>query len=149
MRIYDTERTWAWNTTLPGTISPTSSLIHCEAVTTKIKTDLLTWWIFHSTQFNIFMTHLSNYGNDRLGIYTFDRAIKFVQCWTNLRLVYEHPTTVARKYFELYPEEKIPLWMVGFFERDAKTEGMPALTRDCFSSQYRQVFSMLVRLPQT
>lgn len=64
-------------------------------------------------QFNIFMTHLSNYGNDRLGIYTFDRAIKFVKCWTNLKLSHVDPSVMADMYFEQYPEEKDPIWLVG------------------------------------
>ena len=56
------------------------------------------------------MTHLSNYGNDRLGLYTFESLVKFVQCWTNLRLQTLPPVQLAKKYFEIFPQEKNPLW---------------------------------------
>uniref|UniRef100_A0A8C5GXM1 [heparan sulfate]-glucosamine N-sulfotransferase n=1 Tax=Gouania willdenowi TaxID=441366 RepID=A0A8C5GXM1_GOUWI len=59
---------------------------------------------------SIFMTHLSNYGNDRLGLYTFESLVKFVQCWTNLRLQTLPPLQLADKYFEIFPEERDPLW---------------------------------------
>ncbi|XP_072368813.1 bifunctional heparan sulfate N-deacetylase/N-sulfotransferase 1b [Scyliorhinus torazame] len=59
---------------------------------------------------SIFMTHLSNYGNDRLGLYTFKNLISFVQCWTNLKLQTLPPVQLAQKYFQLFPEEKDPLW---------------------------------------
>uniref|UniRef100_A0A8C7J0Y8 [heparan sulfate]-glucosamine N-sulfotransferase n=1 Tax=Oncorhynchus kisutch TaxID=8019 RepID=A0A8C7J0Y8_ONCKI len=59
---------------------------------------------------SIFMTHLSNYGNDRLGLYTFESLVKFVQCWTNLRLQTLPPTQLADKYFQIFPEERDPLW---------------------------------------
>ncbi|XP_029962943.1 bifunctional heparan sulfate N-deacetylase/N-sulfotransferase 2 [Salarias fasciatus] len=59
---------------------------------------------------SIFMTHLSNYGNDRLGLYTFESLVKFVQCWTNLKLQTLPPIQLAKKYFELFPEERAPLW---------------------------------------
>lgn len=59
---------------------------------------------------NIFMTHMSNYGNDRLALYTFESAFKFVQCWTNLRLKQVPPLEMGIKYFEMYPEEKDPIW---------------------------------------
>ncbi|XP_072138966.1 bifunctional heparan sulfate N-deacetylase/N-sulfotransferase 2-like [Mobula birostris] len=59
---------------------------------------------------SIFMTHLSNYGNDRLGLYTFESLVKFVQCWTNLKLQTLPPVKLAARYFELFPEEKDPVW---------------------------------------
>lgn len=58
------------------------------------------------------MTHLSNYGNDRLGLYTFESLVKFVQCWTNLRLQTLPPIQLAEKYFQIFPEEMDPLWQV-------------------------------------
>ncbi|KAF0027669.1 hypothetical protein F2P81_020410 [Scophthalmus maximus] len=61
---------------------------------------------------SIFMTHLSNYGNDRLGLYTFESLVKFVQCWTNLRLQTLPPVQLAEKYFQIFPEERDPLWQV-------------------------------------
>lgn len=59
---------------------------------------------------NIFMTHMSNYGNDRLGLYTFESVIKFIQCWTNLRLISAPPLQLAENYFKLYPGESDPVW---------------------------------------
>jgi hypothetical protein len=66
----------------------------------------------HFFQINIFMTHMSNYGNDRLALYTFESVIKFLRCWTNLRLSSATPILLAEKYFKLYPEEKDPVWGV-------------------------------------
>ncbi|XP_009212924.1 bifunctional heparan sulfate N-deacetylase/N-sulfotransferase 2 isoform X5 [Papio anubis] len=59
---------------------------------------------------SIFMTHLSNYGNDRLGLYTFESLVRFLQCWTRLRLQTLPPVPLAQKYFELFPQERSPLW---------------------------------------
>ncbi|KAM7167316.1 bifunctional heparan sulfate N-deacetylase/N-sulfotransferase 4 isoform 1-T9 [Macrochelys suwanniensis] len=59
---------------------------------------------------SIFMTHLSNYGNDRLGLYTFLNLANFVKSWTNLKLQTLPPVQLAHKYFELFPEQKDPLW---------------------------------------
>ncbi|XP_058858715.1 bifunctional heparan sulfate N-deacetylase/N-sulfotransferase 4-like isoform X2 [Acipenser ruthenus] len=59
---------------------------------------------------SIFMTHLSNYGNDRLGLYTFSNLANFVQGWTNLRLQTLPPFQLARKYFQLFPEQHDPIW---------------------------------------
>ncbi|XP_062839637.1 bifunctional heparan sulfate N-deacetylase/N-sulfotransferase 3 isoform X2 [Anolis carolinensis] len=59
---------------------------------------------------SIFMTHLSNYGNDQLGLYTFVNLANFVQSWTNLKLQTLPPIQLAHKYFELFPEQKDPLW---------------------------------------
>lgn len=58
------------------------------------------------------MTHMSNYGNDRLALYTFESVIKFIQCWTNLRLSSAPPLQLAERYFQLYPEESDPVWGV-------------------------------------
>lgn len=58
------------------------------------------------------MTHQSNYANDRLALYTFESAIKFVQCWTNLQLLHFPPLQTAKKYFIIYPQEKEPIWKV-------------------------------------
>lgn len=70
--------------------------------------------LFQSLLFNkfaIYMTHLSNYGNDRLAIYTFERLFNFVKCWTNLRMIQEKPEVMARKYFETFPEDQEPVWL--------------------------------------
>ncbi|BET01250.1 Heparan sulfate N-deacetylase [Nesidiocoris tenuis] len=59
---------------------------------------------------NIFMSHMSNYGNDRLALYTFESVIKFLRCWTNLKLTSAPPHALAEKYFNMYPEEADPVW---------------------------------------
>ncbi|XP_013178034.1 PREDICTED: bifunctional heparan sulfate N-deacetylase/N-sulfotransferase [Papilio xuthus] len=59
---------------------------------------------------NIFMTHMSNYGNDRLALYTFESVVKFLRCWTNVRLASAPPLALAHKYFQLRPDELNPLW---------------------------------------
>ncbi|XP_037073073.1 LOW QUALITY PROTEIN: bifunctional heparan sulfate N-deacetylase/N-sulfotransferase 2-like [Pollicipes pollicipes] len=59
---------------------------------------------------SIFMTHLSNYGNDRLGLYTFESAARFVSCWTHLRLRTEPPDRLADQYFQRFPEQRDPVW---------------------------------------
>lgn len=69
-------------------------------------------FIYFLFQFNIFMTHLSNYGNDRLGLYVFESAVKFLDCWTNLKLKQVPPIEMAMKYFDMFPEESSPVWRV-------------------------------------
>ncbi|KAM6972469.1 LOW QUALITY PROTEIN: bifunctional heparan sulfate N-deacetylase/N-sulfotransferase 4-like [Aplochiton taeniatus] len=59
---------------------------------------------------SIFMTHLSNYGNDRLGLYTFVHLVSFLQTWTNLKLHTLPPLQLAHKYFQLFPDQRHPLW---------------------------------------
>lgn len=80
---------------------------------------------------NIYMTHMSNYANDRLALYTFNLLFDFVQNNTNLQLRYapsspasgdlalgytgqnaSHlgPNSLADYYLELYPDERVPIW---------------------------------------
>ncbi|KAG9331690.1 hypothetical protein JZ751_018433 [Albula glossodonta] len=59
---------------------------------------------------SIFMTHLSNYGNDRLGLYTFRKLVKFLQTWTHLKLQTLPPVQLAQRYFHIFPEERDPIW---------------------------------------
>lgn len=53
---------------------------------------------------------MSNYGSDRLALYTFQSVIKFLQCWTNLKLASAPPVQLAEMYFRLHPEEVDPVW---------------------------------------
>ncbi|XP_078741996.1 bifunctional heparan sulfate N-deacetylase/N-sulfotransferase 2-like [Lampetra fluviatilis] len=62
------------------------------------------------TPVNIFMTHLSNYGNDRLGLYTFESLLSFLSCYTNLQLSTLTPPLMADTYFSLYPQDTHPVW---------------------------------------
>lgn len=59
---------------------------------------------------NIFMTHMSNYGSDRLALYTFESVIKFLRCWTNLKLSSAPPTQLGEAYFRQHPDEIDPVW---------------------------------------
>ncbi|XP_022667270.1 bifunctional heparan sulfate N-deacetylase/N-sulfotransferase-like isoform X1 [Varroa destructor] len=59
---------------------------------------------------NVFMTHFSNYANDRLALYTFETAIRFVKCWTNIHFSTIPPLQLGEKYFTMYPDETTPLW---------------------------------------
>lgn len=70
--------------------------------------------LYFYSQISVFMTHLSNYGNDRLALIVFDSLIKYLHCWTNLKLSSEHPTDLAERYFSMYPEEVDPIWQVIF-----------------------------------
>lgn len=69
------------------------------------------FYLFVYNPINIFMTHLSNYGNDRLSLYTFESVLKFIKCWTNLKLSTIPPLQLAEKYFQMYPDETDPIWM--------------------------------------
>ncbi|KAJ8319937.1 hypothetical protein KUTeg_001524, partial [Tegillarca granosa] len=64
-----------------------------------------------TTPINIFMTHIQNYANDRLALYTLESVFNFIKCWTNLKLKQVSPYEAGRKYFEIFPEDKNPLWM--------------------------------------
>jgi len=59
---------------------------------------------------SVFMTHFGNYGNDRLALYTFEALAEFIHTWTNLRMVTVPPTEMAERYFELWPEDVMPIW---------------------------------------
>ena len=85
-------------------------------ITLKVKvynSEMFTWNLCF-VKVNIFMTHLSNYGNDRLALYTFESVIKFVQCWTNLEVKTVAPLELAKVYFDMYPDEVNPIWRVRF-----------------------------------
>lgn len=73
------------------------------------------------------MTHLSNYGNDRLGLYTFKHLVRFLHSWTNLRLQTLPPVQLAQKYFQIFSEEKDPLWQVGRVDRCLATTACPSV----------------------
>ena len=58
------------------------------------------------------MTHMTNYGGDRLALYTFDAVLKSISCWTNLQLKTRPPLELANYYFQLYPDETDAVWHV-------------------------------------
>ena len=61
---------------------------------------------------SVFMTHVPNYSNDRLAIFLFENVFRFLSCWTNLKFYSLPPLDMVKKYFELNPEDKEPLWTV-------------------------------------
>ncbi|TKR92557.1 hypothetical protein L596_007187 [Steinernema carpocapsae] len=65
--------------------------------------------ILHN-QFSIFMTHQQNFANDRLGSYTFQNALSFIKCWTNMNMEWIEPTKTSQRYFAMYPAEKKLIW---------------------------------------
>jgi len=72
------------------------------------------------------MTHMTNYGNDRLALYTFEGVSKFINCWTNLQLKTRTPLELADRYFQLYPDETDAIWHVScaiFSEAKASVPG--------------------------
>lgn len=81
---------------------------------TLLSTRALTNFVFSLFQISVFMTHLSNYGNDRLGLYTFVHLASFLHSWTNLKLHTLPPLQLAQKYFQVFPEQRNPLWQVCF-----------------------------------
>ena len=58
------------------------------------------------------MTHVMNYAHDRLALVLFDALLNFVHKFTQLELVTDRPLVLGKKYFELFPEEKLPIWTV-------------------------------------
>eukprot|EP00118_Oscarella_pearsei_P006996 m.32910 g.32910 ORF g.32910 m.32910 type:complete len:843 (+) comp31727_c0_seq4:87-2615(+) len=64
-----------------------------------------------STPFSVFMTHLSNYGNDRLALLLFQETVDFILSHTNLQLSTVPPKQMADEYFRLFPKDaNLPLW---------------------------------------
>ncbi|XP_055331918.1 bifunctional heparan sulfate N-deacetylase/N-sulfotransferase-like [Paramacrobiotus metropolitanus] len=59
---------------------------------------------------NIYMTHLSNYANDRLALYTFENLFQFIGKWTNLELRSAPPLEMAKLYFHMFPGDVDPVW---------------------------------------
>ncbi|CAJ0604455.1 unnamed protein product [Cylicocyclus nassatus] len=59
---------------------------------------------------SIFMTHQQNFAHDRLALYTFDSLVRFIKCWTNVKLLWQNPVASAKMYFSLLSQEKVPIW---------------------------------------
>ena len=69
--------------------------------------------VFKTVLYNkvlVYMTHMTNYGNDRLALYVFRNLFSFLRKWTNLEFQALPPVRIAEKYFELYPNDREPLW---------------------------------------
>jgi hypothetical protein len=63
-----------------------------------------------TNQVLVFMTHMTNYANDRLALFVFEKLFNFIGEWTNIKFKALPPVEMARKYFEIYPQDKEPLW---------------------------------------
>lgn len=69
--------------------------------------------IFKTLLYNqviVFMTHMTNYANDRLALFVFENLFRFIAKWTHLEFVAMPPLKLAEKYFEVYPQDIEPLW---------------------------------------
>lgn len=58
------------------------------------------------------MTHMTNYANDRVAPYLFKKLVKFIQRWTNLKLMSAPPKKLADIHFTIFPDEVTPVWQV-------------------------------------
>jgi hypothetical protein len=63
-----------------------------------------------ANQFSIFMTHMSNYGSDRLANQLWRTLVGFVMQWTNIKLRAVPPLELAKLYFNAYPGDVEPMW---------------------------------------
>ncbi|RNA25299.1 bifunctional heparan sulfate N-deacetylase N-sulfotransferase 1 [Brachionus plicatilis] len=69
--------------------------------------------IFQSVLFNrinIFMTHMTNYGNDRLALFVFKNLFKFLIKRTNLKFSFKPALQLAIDYFNFHKDEVQPTW---------------------------------------
>ena len=69
--------------------------------------------IFRTVLFNrinIFMTHMTNYANDRLALFVFKNLFNFLSQRTNLKFVFKSPIKLANDYFSLHSNEIEPIW---------------------------------------
>ncbi|XP_064395577.1 bifunctional heparan sulfate N-deacetylase/N-sulfotransferase 1-like [Halichondria panicea] len=69
--------------------------------------------VFNTLLFNpisIFMTHVTNYATDRLTLQLFSDLFQFTRTWTNLELTTDRPLNLGKRYFEIFPEDKVPIW---------------------------------------
>jgi hypothetical protein len=63
-----------------------------------------------TNQILIYMTHMTNYGSDRIALFLFRKLFDYLNEWTNIELHSLGPFEIAKKYFEIYPAEMDPLW---------------------------------------
>lgn len=59
---------------------------------------------------NIFMTHMTNFANDRLGIFVFKNLFKYFKQKTNIKFIFKLPTQLAIDYFNYNRDEIEPIW---------------------------------------
>lgn len=92
---------------------------HCKALTAGLPA---------FAQVSIFMTHVTNYANDRLAPYLFQHLFKFVTRWTKLELLSGRPLTLGQTYFSLFPEDKEPVWTVSGCGQSSSSTRSPSPT---------------------
>ena len=54
-----------------------------------------------------YMTHMTNYGSDRIALFLFRNVFDYLMKWTNLEFKSLSPLQLANKYFENYPQGKL------------------------------------------
>ncbi|CAK5066344.1 unnamed protein product [Meloidogyne enterolobii] len=99
---------------------------------------------FLLNKFSIFMTHQQNFANDRLGSFTFLNLIKFVQCWTNLKLKWIEPVEMAKRYFEKFKSEETLLYTN--FCTDKRHIRMLPVTTSC--NKFQHLPNLIILGPQ-
>ena len=62
------------------------------------------------SQVLVFMTHMTNYGSDKLALFVFENLFKVLAKWTHLKFIALPPLQLAETYFQLYPQDVEPLW---------------------------------------
>jgi hypothetical protein len=62
-----------------------------------------------------YMTHMTNYGSDRIALYLFRNIFDYLTQWTNLEFKSMPPLDLAKKYFEIYPQGKFFFILRYFF----------------------------------
>ena len=63
-------------------------------------------------QISILMTHMNNYGGDRLAFFLLENVFELISKWTNLIFFTLPPLNVVEKYFEFNQNDKEPLCTV-------------------------------------
>lgn len=58
------------------------------------------------------MTHSTNYAKDRLALELFESLFQFIKQWTKLQLKTNSSVNLAKAYFQMFPEDRTPLWTV-------------------------------------
>ncbi len=61
------------------------------------------------------MTHVTNYATDRLALNLFKQLFQFTLTYTNIKLLTDKPLNLGKRYFEIFPEDKVPLWTVSYY----------------------------------
>lgn len=58
------------------------------------------------------MTHSGNYAKDHLAWELFRSLFAFIRRWTQLEMLTDSPINLANMYFQIFPEDRQPIWTV-------------------------------------